>query len=194
MANTGPQSDLPPGAAAQRAARLAQLFEAHNAALVQLLRVRLRSNQEARDVAQEAYLRLLQLEQLGDVEYLRAYLFRTALNIATDRGRANAMRAAAHRDPALAQTGEAHSPEAALAAVESLHAVQRALNSLPARERYAFLLHRVAELHVDKVARHLGVSRRSVQAYVVKALLRCEAAVERAHRELSRSTNKGNPT
>lgn len=185
MANTvHPSSDPPAATAAQRAARLAQLFEEHNAALVQLLRVRLRSDQEAKDVAQEAYVRLLQLDQLGDVEYLRAYLFRTALNIATDRLRSNAMRAAAHRDPMFAGSVDESSPETAVAAVESLHAVQRALNSLPARERYAFLLHRVAEVHVDKVAQQLGVSRRSVQGYVVKALLRCQAAVQEAHRNV----------
>ncbi len=185
MANTViPSSDTSADSAAQRTARLTRLFEEHNATLIQLLRVRLRSDQEARDVAQEAYLRLLQLDHLGDVEYLRAYLFRIALNIATDRLRSQAMRAAAHRDPVLARSIDELSPETALAAVESLHAVQRALNSLPARERYAFLLHRVADLHVDKVARQLGVSRRSVQGYVVKALLRCQAAVAEAHRSV----------
>src|SRR5882757_2706582 len=78
---------------------LARLFEEHNASLVQLLRAKLRSDQEARDVAQEAYVRLLQLDRIGTVSYLRSYLFRTALNIATDRLRSTTVRNAAHRDP-----------------------------------------------------------------------------------------------
>src|SRR5687767_4770640 len=112
MANTINRSpEVPVDPAVQRTARLTRLFQDHNATLVQLLRVRLQSDQEAREVAQEAYVRLLKLDQLGEVEHLRAYLFRAALNIATDRLRSNAMRAAAHRDPLLRRSIDELSPE-----------------------------------------------------------------------------------
>src|SRR5690242_21867578 len=76
-----------------------RLFAEHNRALIRFLRTRVRSDQEARDVAQEAYVRLLQLDQVQTVSFLRAYLFRIALNIATDRIRAEAIRYNAHQDP-----------------------------------------------------------------------------------------------
>jgi RNA polymerase sigma factor (sigma-70 family) len=159
VSTANPPPEAPRDPAAQRAERLSALFAEHNAALVQLLRVRLKSDQEARDVAQEAYLRLLGVYELGDVEHLRAYLFRTALNIATDRRRSEALRSTMLRDPMLSRDVDESSPDRAVEAVESLQAVERVLAALPARERYAFLLHRVAELHVDTIAQRLGVSR-----------------------------------
>src|SRR5689334_14906628 len=55
-----------------------RLFREHNRSLMSFLVARLRSVHEARDVAQEAYVRLLQLDKPGAVSLLRSYLFRTA--------------------------------------------------------------------------------------------------------------------
>jgi DNA-directed RNA polymerase specialized sigma24 family protein len=76
-----------------RGEALSKLFEAHNRALHTFLMARLRNDQEAHKVAQEAYVRLLQLNQPGAVSFLRAYLFKTAANIAVDRIRQRAARA-----------------------------------------------------------------------------------------------------
>ena len=56
-------------------------------ALIRFLRGRVGSHNEALEVAQEAYVRLLSLDQPGAVSYLRAFLFKTAANIAIDRRR-----------------------------------------------------------------------------------------------------------
>src|SRR5690606_38517607 len=129
---------------------LGKLFQQHNDSLVQLLRARLRSDQEARDVAQEAYVKLLQLDAApGTISYLRTYLFRTALNIATDRLRSAAVHHAAHRDPVFDQHIDELTPEKRAVAKEQLERVQGALAGLPARERYAFLLHRFADMDVE---------------------------------------------
>ena len=54
---------------------------------------RLRDEHEAKEVAQEAYVRLLQLDRPGAVSFLRSYLFKTAANIAIDRARQRATHA-----------------------------------------------------------------------------------------------------
>src|SRR5688572_3765074 len=64
---------------------IAALFREHNEMLVQFLTGKLRSRQEAREVAQEAYVRILSLDSPGAVSFLRAFLFKTASNIAVDR-------------------------------------------------------------------------------------------------------------
>src|SRR3979490_2291695 len=64
-----------------------RLFREHNEALIRFLRGRVGSHNEALEVAQEAYVRLLSLDQPGAVSYLRAFLFKTAANIAIDRRR-----------------------------------------------------------------------------------------------------------
>ena len=67
------------------AAAVSKLFRDHNRMLVGYLTSRLRSEQEAKEVAQEAYVRLLQLQDPGTPSLLRAYLFKTATNLAIDR-------------------------------------------------------------------------------------------------------------
>lgn len=174
---SGSAGEVGAGADRKSGSDLARLFQEHNASLIQLLRARLRSDQEARDVAQEAYVRLLQLDRLGTISYLRTYLFRTALNIATDRLRSASARNFAHRDPIFNLGVDELSPDRTALAEDELRVVAAALESLPPKPRYAFLLHRFADLDVDEVAKRLGVTERMVRNYIVKALLCCRAAL-----------------
>src|SRR5688500_18677903 len=78
----------PPGEDADGATRaelVTRLFREHNQALISLLTLQLRSVQDAKEVAQESYVRLLQLDRPGAASLLRAYLFRIASNLAVDR-------------------------------------------------------------------------------------------------------------
>src|SRR5579862_5173614 len=68
-----------------RTERLARVFREHNEALVSFIALRVCSRQEAQDIVQEAYVRLLRLDQQRAVSFLRAFLFKTALNLAVDR-------------------------------------------------------------------------------------------------------------
>lgn len=148
-----------------------RLFAEHNRSLVRFLRTRLKSDQEARDVAQEAYVRLLQIDQPGTVNFLRAYLFRTALNIATDRMRAENIRHIAHQDPVFDDVATEPDPERASCAREQLRLVTQCLAELPAKPRLAFLWHRVSDMELCEVAERLGVSERMVRKYIVQALV-----------------------
>src|SRR5579862_9318697 len=97
--------------AQKRAAAIKQLFDDHNRALLCFLRARLGSDAEARDVAQEAYVRLLELDNLSAVGFLRAYLFRVAANIAIDRQRHNAVRETLCGSEFLEALADERSPE-----------------------------------------------------------------------------------
>src|SRR6202043_2062593 len=66
-------------------ALMERLYSEHNQSLIRFLMTRVDSEQEAQDVAHEAYVRMLQLDTRGAVSYLSAYLFKTAANIAVDR-------------------------------------------------------------------------------------------------------------
>jgi RNA polymerase sigma factor (sigma-70 family) len=171
---------------------LARLFEEHNAMLIHFLRTKLHSDQEARDVAQEAYVRMLQLDRLGTVSYLRAYLFRTALNIATDRLRMNGVRRAAHRDPLFLPRVDEISPERVATAADELQAVRRVMETLPPKMRQAFLLHGFAELDLPEIAARMGMSERSVRNYIADALVCCREAIDESRSRAQPSTK--NPT
>jgi len=80
-----------------RAEVIEQLFRQHNGKLVSFLSARLRSEAEAAEVAQEAYVRMLELDRPGRVSFQRAYLFKIAANLAVDRLRKRSVRRDATR-------------------------------------------------------------------------------------------------
>lgn len=159
---------------------VARLFSDHNSALVRFLRLRLKSDQEARDVAQEAYVRLLQLDQPGAVSFLRAYLFRTAANIATDRLRRAATRRAVDHDPVFEDDADGLDPERAALARERLLIVDAGLRELPDKVRDAFLLHRLGGLSCAEIAPRMALSERMIRNYVVQAMVHCRLRLDGA--------------
>src|ERR1700722_7343297 len=100
------------------ASTLAALFVEHNRSLHSFLRARVGSFQDAEDIAQEAYARLLQLGQPGAIGYLRAYLFKTAAHIAIDRARQQRARTRLEAGIAAEEHVDAATPE------EQVHAAE----------------------------------------------------------------------
>jgi len=165
-------------ASASQSEAVSRLFVEHNSTLVRVLRLRLQSEQEAREVAQEAYVRLLQLDEPGAVSFLRAYLFRIANNLATDRLRKVAVRKSAHADPIFELAGEEPSPDRQLAAREQLSIVETALRELQDNVRTAFLLHRLDGISMREIGLRLSVSEKTAYNYVIKAMVHCRARLD----------------
>lgn len=161
-----------------RAEAVSRLFGEHNGTLLRVLRLRLQSDQEAREVAQEAYVRLLQLDEPGAVSFLRAYLFRIANNLATDRLRRAAVRRSAHADPIFEPADEEIGPDRLLAGREQLAIVEAALKELPDHVRTAFLLHRLDGVSTREIGNRLSVSERTAYNYVVRAMVHCRTRLD----------------
>lgn len=153
-----------------------ELFRQHNRALVSFLMTRLASEQEALDVAQEAYVKLLQLDRPGAIGFLRGYLFRIAANLSVDRIRHRQVRerAAVELFEAFAQT-EAADCEAI--GREDFDRIVRVVDGLPERHRRAFVRHMVEGYSTTEVSREMGVDERTVRKYVTRALLQCRQAL-----------------
>ena len=118
------------------------LFREYNQSLVRFLAARLSSDAEAREVAQEAYVRLLQLDQPKAIGFLRAFLFKTASNIATDHLRRRRLaRAARTADPFDFEVDQ-RSPHEYAASTEEIEIVELCLRLTP-RCRQVVLLSRV---------------------------------------------------
>jgi RNA polymerase sigma-70 factor (ECF subfamily) len=172
--DTGP-GEPKPGAppADARAALVEGLFRAHNQSLLRFLVSKLHSPQEARDVAQEAYVRLLQLDEPGAVSYLRAFLFKTAANLAIDRMRSRQaevrrleMEFFEHRSPDA-------DPQRSVAAAQELRAIEQLLQRLPPKCRQAFLLRRFEGLSSAQIARRMQIPERTVRHYIEEAIVYC---------------------
>lgn len=171
-------NDEPPDAAATNAAQVAGLFREHNRALIAFLSSRLDSLSEAQEVAQEAYARLLRLEHLEQVGFLRAYLFRIASNLAVDRLRMRNVRAEAPDEEHLDDWFEASVPERQVLAADELRAVREALRELPAKTSAAFVMHVVEGREFAAIARRMKLTERMVRYHVARALAHCRTRLD----------------
>jgi RNA polymerase sigma factor (sigma-70 family) len=72
--------------------RIAELFREEYPKLVHYMVSRTGSWPEARDVAAQAFAQVLEMRAPDTVSFLKAYVYRVARNLATDRARAGAIR------------------------------------------------------------------------------------------------------
>ncbi len=153
-----------------------RLFREHNRALLRFLRARTESDQEAKEVAQEAYVRLLKLEEPGVVSYFRAFLFKTASNIAVDRQR---QRERSERHLNLSFFDEAtRSTEDAALDREKILVLGRCVAELPPKCRKTFLLRRIHGLSAKEIAGRMRISDRMVRKYLVQATVYCRRRLD----------------
>ena len=165
------------------AVAVSELFREHNRVLVGYLRSRLGSEQEAKEVAQEAYVRVLQLHEPGAPGLLRAYLFKTAANLAVDRLRHRRVRQRSEEQPQLFDElnptrGELDDPAEQLLAREQADQLLRFLQELPIKCQQVMNLHRFEGTSQRDVAVHLGISERMVRRYVTYAMVYCRLRLD----------------
>jgi RNA polymerase sigma factor (sigma-70 family) len=162
----------------QRVAAISALFREHNRALVNFLLTRLPSEAEAREVAQEAYVRLLQLDQPVAAGFLRWYLFKIAKGIAVDRHRQRTTRQRIDQLDALDDLDLSSPTENSVMASDELAQMLATLRELPCNCQQAFQLHRFRDLSTVEVARIMGLTDRMVRKHVQKALVYCRLRLE----------------
>ena len=161
-----------------RVAVIERLFREHNEALLRFLRGRVGSRNEALEIAQEAYVRLLSLDQPGAVSYLRAFLFKTAANIAIDRRRRVRSYDRVTGEQLFSEFTENRTPEREVAAEQTLRRLESLIESMPAKCRAAFVMSQIQGLDAATIAAQLGITDSMVRKYIVRALLHCRQQMD----------------
>ena len=155
--------------------------------LVTYFRVRLRSLEAAQDVVQDIGLKLTRYEG-EDIANPTAFLYRLGSNLMLDhikKERRSRRRAEAWREAVVSTdgAGPAASPEPAaddaIIARERLNLILEAVAGLPAPVREAFRLHKLEGLSHSETAEAMGVSRSSVEKYIMASLKRITKKVGR---------------
>lgn len=151
-----------------------ELFERHRLSLYRYLNNLLHSREEARDILQETYLRLLRQPSFEHVrKNARAYLFQIATNLARDLFRRRAVKGIDTEMEAFAAGGTPDWmswPEFALEAEQIAAVVLAALRDLERPVRSALLLHRFRGMTHGQIAVRLSVSERTIDRYIKKGL------------------------
>ena len=180
---TGIEADDPEaGPVAQsQLAFLTLLYSKYRAALFRYVHAIVSSRDEAEDVVQETYFRVVRQAQVARFEKsARNYLFATAANVARDHLRKRRFRSHEPFD----ELSEGHpaaadgQPESALALNETLDALRAGINSLPGLTRDIFIMSRMRDKTHAEIAEALGVSVRTVDRKLSDALARLASRLQ----------------
>jgi RNA polymerase sigma factor (sigma-70 family) len=150
------------------------LYQDHHPWLQSLLRKRLSNREDAADLAQDTFLRLLRAPVPQDeIREPRRYLATIAKGLVTDLFRRRALERAYLEYLAGLPQALAPSAEDQLALQQTLLEVDRLLQGLPPKVRAAFVLAQFEELSYPEIAQRLGISLRTVSNYLARALEHC---------------------
>lgn len=150
-------------------------YFAQRADLVRHFALRLRSPERAEDLVQELYLRIAQRAGTEPVENPSAYLYRVGSNLMLDLLRheqRQSRKAAAFATAEQTSGGRDEQPDQMriLAARQQLERIAEAVSRLPAPVQRAFRLHKLEGLSHAETAAAMGVSRSSVEKYLMTCL------------------------
>lgn len=157
-----------------------EMVGTHYAPLYRFLLARLPHRQDAEDLTQEIFLRLLRVPQVDLIRHPDAYLFRIAANLLLEfRLRAGKSIVAFDSEQAEVAAASAATSDSSSAAELLLDAARLrcAVGSLPARHRTALILQRRDGLTYAQIGERLGVSPDMVKKYLAAAIVRCRLAL-----------------
>lgn len=149
------------------------LYRDHHGWLNGWLRKRLGDREQAADIAQDTFLRLLVSRRLPSAGDGRSYLVQLARHLVIDQWRRQRIEQA-YLD-SIAHLAEPQTPslETRAMILETLQQIDCMLDNMPPRVRSAFLLSRFEGLGYAEIAERLGVTVSAVQKYMLRAIQAC---------------------
>jgi RNA polymerase sigma-70 factor (ECF subfamily) len=178
------------------------IFYQYSALLNRVARSVTRDASEAEDVVQETFLRALRHHnKLAELRDMRTWLIRITWNLALDRKR----RAKVRRQTDVYEEVARFLKTGALSAeAELINAQRRAgvflhIDTLPAREREAFLLSAVNELSTVEIARVLQTTDSTIRSRLYRArkalqlLIGQEGSLRQGLRQVEEEATNHNP-
>lgn len=159
----------------QQFADLGVVFVAHRTQLFHAALKILGDRQNAEDVVQDAYLKVVEAASAFAVKHPLAYLFQIVRNLAIDHRRRatlemNLFESAEERSHISSPIG---TPERVAISRQQLTLVSEALSELPERTRRVFELHRLGGLTQREIAAKLGVSTTLINFMIRDTITHC---------------------
>ncbi|MDP1598840.1 RNA polymerase sigma factor [Phenylobacterium sp.] len=153
--------------------QLTQLYRRHAAWLRRMVRKRFVAEEDAEDIVQETYLRISRLADENIVVHPKALLLRVARNAAIDRRRR------VGRGPLAAQLDAESERQLSIPSdqAEDL-AFKQIVMAMPLAYRDVFLLSRISGLTYEEIALEIGLSVKTVEWRMSKALRHCQRMLQ----------------
>ena len=168
-----------PQASAGAPADVDGLYRGERMRLKKRLVGRLGSPDQADDLVQDAFLRLVRVADAALPTRPQAYLGRIAANLVKDLWKKDVSRSTTMHVVADETLLASFDPHAQLEARDMLRRVEAAMVRLPAMTREIFMAHRVEGLSYAEIAERTGLSVKGVEKQMSKALVRLDRLVAR---------------
>lgn len=152
---------------------LEQVFINNRLSLQSYLRRCLSSNDDAADLLQECYLRLIRTTKpLSTQDIARAWLFTIARNLVVDLFRRRSVRG--YDSQVNVEEAEIQdcnpNPQEALEMAQTLAQIKTCIKKMPDTTRKVFVLSRFEELTYTEIAQRLSLSTRTVERKMSEAM------------------------
>jgi RNA polymerase sigma-70 factor (ECF subfamily) len=161
----------------------AELFSTYRRPLTGFFQARVSSPEDAQDLVQQTFTRLMQRAGNAPIRDMRRYVFQAAANVLRDHQRRQARRHQyqhdSYEDEWYGEILVEHSQESVYQAQELVERIAGALEALPERQQDIFMQCVLGRLGYDAVAELLGVSRSTVEHDLGKVMKHLDQTLSR---------------
>jgi RNA polymerase sigma-70 factor (ECF subfamily) len=170
-----------------KALAISTLFSSYQKEIKIFLNKRTNCEHTAEDLTQEVYLSLLKKQtppQKRNIHNIRAYLYKTASNIAINHNLAEQRRKVLWQvSNELTEVDNTITPERVMGDTQKIQILNDALAELPLISQKVFILSRINGMKQKDVANKLGIHITTVEKNLSKAVRHCYASVIDKHVE-----------
>ena len=159
---------------AKRNSLFSAAFREHRGRLYHYLRRRLANEEDAQELAQEAFLRLLRVPRVDLVADPQAYLYRVARNLVYERGTRSPPPGSWVEEAELESIEDPNgTPEAEAERAVLAQSIARVLAELSPRHQSILLLFCQNGLSQREISEQVGLSKSMVQKCLAQAIAHC---------------------
>lgn len=149
------------------------LYSSHSSWLRGWLRKRLDNHSDAADLVQDTFVRVIKARQATEIRQPRQYLSTVAKGLVIDLFRRRALEHSYLEALAALPEDAYPSQETQAIVLETLMEIDRMLGSLGDKVRQTFILSQFEGLSYPKIAERQGISLRTVNNHMAKAIEHC---------------------
>ncbi|WP_176489027.1 RNA polymerase sigma factor [Rhizorhabdus dicambivorans] len=170
-----PQGALGPSA------RIEALAEQFHTPLKTYFERRARTPEDAEDLTQEVFVRLLHRSGADEIDNVASFIFVTAANLLKDYYRSHARRGQMQSTEGLDFVSLAPNPAQQAEGKAEIGVLLKAIQALPPKCRAVFVMHRFDELRHTEIARRLGISVSMVEKHIAAAIRQLRETLDGGH-------------
>lgn len=149
------------------------LYQEHHSWLWHWIKSRLDCDEQALDLTQETFIKLLVQGRAGDLYAPKAYLSSIARGLLVDLFRRRSVEKAYLDALQLQPEQHAISTELQHSILETLMEIDQMLDSMSERGRQIFLMAQLDGLSYVEISRRLGISVNTVRKHFIRAMTQC---------------------